>query len=68
MNHRDINIEICRTLKLDPATVIKMVLTIEPGKLPAIEVTRMVSAADVDRLRTVVEVLQLAPVNKVQAP
>jgi len=41
LSSRAINIAICRALNVDPARVIKLVLTIEPDRLPRIEITRL---------------------------
>lgn len=56
-----VNIEICRALGLDPKTTSRVEIVIEPGQLPRMLVQRRVTAADVDKLATVVEQLRLKP-------
>ena len=61
MSPTEINLEICRAIGIDPKTVSKVVLTLEPGELPTVVVTRCATPADADGLRTAVEMLQLVP-------
>jgi hypothetical protein len=55
----DLNLEICRALKIDTKNVMKVVITLLPSQKPTIEVTRYVAATDTDALHTLVEVLEL---------
>lgn len=61
MSHLEINLELCRALGIDTAKTTKVVLTIEAGKLPMIEVHRFVKLDDADKLQTAITMLQLKP-------
>lgn len=69
LSPRQVNVEILRALKIDPARVRKVVITLEVDHMPTVEVTRLADGRDADGLATAVEMLHLqaAPVQTVDA-
>lgn len=59
--HRDLNLELCRALAIDPRGVQRVTLNVCAGGPPTIAVQRLLTPTDLDRLATVVEMLELAP-------
>lgn len=65
--HREINVDLCRALGVDPATTQRLVLVLDARGLPRIRITRLVrEGIDSAALRVVTERCTLVPDDRIK--